>query len=122
MPPAAAGVLHIAGSVNGTPELGEVSQSVEVAASVEQAQSQTATLGVMIDSSQINMMLSGRNPTYLALFKPGVSGPSLAGFKFGLAAGNGGISINGARTVDSVTTSDGAIATRTRGNAFSSIR
>lgn len=111
---------NVPARLNATLELGALTQSVEVAAAISQVQSQTAALGKLIESSQIqDMMLNGRNPVYLALLKPGVSGPSLAGFSFGLEAGNNQIAINGARTFDSATTYDGAVAVRTRGNAFS---
>ncbi len=106
---------NIAATVDAVLEVGTVTETVEVVASVTRVQSETATVGKLIESSQIqNMMLNGRNPIFLALLKPGVRGGSLAGFSFGLASG--GFSINGSRNEHNLITFDGAVATRTRAN------
>ena len=67
-------------------ELGDVSESIEVAAEALQLQSETATVGRLVEEKQIkNIVLNGRNPLFLALLKPGVtSGSSIGGFSFGL--------------------------------------
>ena len=54
------------------------------AANTAAVQSETATVGRMVEQSQIqNMMLNGRNPVWLALLKAGVrSGNSLATFNY----------------------------------------
>ena len=96
-------------------DVGAVTEVVEVVASGAILQSETATVGKLIDSQQIgNMILNGRNPILLALLKPGVRGGSLQSFTFGLTSG--GLSINGARTQDFLITFDGAVAIRTRAN------
>jgi hypothetical protein len=99
-------------------DVGAVTEVVEVVASGAVLQSETATVGKLIDSQQIgNMVLNGRNPVLLALLKPGVRGGSLQSFTFGLSSG--GLSINGARTQDFLITFDGAVAIRTRANGTS---
>jgi hypothetical protein len=104
--------------VNVSLEVGEVTQSVEVVASAAVLQSETATVGKLIESQQISkMMLNGRNPLYLALMKPGVRGGALSAFSFGLT--NAGLSINGSRSQDFLITFDGAIGVRTRSNGTS---
>ena len=96
-------------------EVGAVTETVDVVASVVKVQSETATVGKLIESSQIaNMQLNGRNPLFLALLKPGVRGGSLQAFNFGLSSG--GFSINGSRPEHNLITVDGAISTRTRAN------
>jgi len=100
---------NIASTVNVSLEVGRVTETIEVMASVTQVQSETATVGKLVESSQIkNMMLNGRNPLFLALLKPGVRGGSLQDFSYGLSSG--GFSINGSRTQDNVITFDGASA------------
>ncbi len=108
----------IPATVDVTVDVGSVAETVEVVAQVAQLQSETATVGKLIEGKQIeNMMLNGRNPILLALLKPGVRGGSLQSFTFGLSSG--GLSINGARTQDFVITFDGAVAIRTRANGTS---
>ena len=109
---------NVAASVNATLEVGAVTETVEVTASVVQLQSETATVGKTVAAEQIaNLMLNGRNPLFLALLKPGVRGGSLAGFSYGLSSG--GFNINGGRTQDLNITYDGATAIRTRANGTS---
>jgi hypothetical protein len=106
-------------TVDVTLEVGAVTETVEVTASVAAVQADTATVGRLVESSVIqNMMLNGRNPIWLALLKAGVrSGSSLASFSFGLTTA--GLSINGGRTQDFVMNFDGAVAVRTRANGTS---
>jgi hypothetical protein len=81
-------------------------------------QSETATVGKLIDQKQLeNSGLNGRNPLFLALLKPGVNGGALGQFSFGLTTG--GLNINGSRTQDNLITFDGAVAVRTRSNGTS---
>ncbi|WP_321476341.1 carboxypeptidase regulatory-like domain-containing protein [uncultured Paludibaculum sp.] len=106
---------NMAATIDATLTLGSLSESVEVTAEAATVQSETATVGKLIEGKQIeNMMLNGRNPLYLALLKPGVRGGSLQAFSFDLT--NGGFAINGSRTTDNMITYDGAPAVRTRGN------
>ena len=96
-------------------DVGTVTETVEVVASVSTVQADTATVGKLVERTQIEYaMLNGRNPLFLALLKPGVRGGSLAGFNWGMSSG--GFSINGARTQDLNITHDGAPAIRTRAN------
>jgi hypothetical protein len=108
----------IATTVNATLEVGTVAETIEVVASATSVQSETATVGKLIESAQIqNMSLNGRNPLFLALLKPGVRGGALNGFNFGMS--NGGFAINGGRSQDLLITFDGAVGVRTRANGTS---
>ncbi len=106
-------------TVDVTLDVGAVTETVEVVASVAAVQSETATVGRLVESTQIqNMMLNGRNPIWLALLKAGVrSGSSLASFSFAMTTA--GLSINGGRTQDFLMTFDGAVGVRTRANGTS---
>jgi hypothetical protein len=109
---------NVSATVNVTLEVGTVAETVEVVAQATAIQSETATLGKLVDNFQVrNMQLNGRNPLFLALLKPGVRGGSLAGFSFGLSSG--GFAINGSRSQDNLITFDGAVAVRTRSNGTS---
>ena len=106
---------NLAATIDAALAVGAVSETVEVVATVAAVQSETATVGKLIENSQIrNMMLNGRNPLYLALLKAGVRGGSLQQFAYGNT--HGGLSINGSRAQDNLITYDGAIAIRIRGN------
>ncbi|MDQ2901468.1 MAG: carboxypeptidase-like regulatory domain-containing protein, partial [Acidobacteriota bacterium] len=94
--------------------VGAVSDSVEVKASTTQLQTESAQVGRVVDSKQIqDMTLNGRNPIYLALLKPGVAGGSIGTFDPD-SVSNGGFNINGGRADEYVVMVDGAVATRTR--------
>ncbi len=98
-------------------EIGAVTETVEVVASTAQIQSETATVGRIVEQKQIeNMVLNGRNPLFLAMLKPGVRRGFL-GFSYGLTSG--GFSINGSRSQDNIVTMDGAVNMRTRANGTS---
>jgi Carboxypeptidase regulatory-like domain len=110
----------IASTVDVELTLGEVTETIEVVSSVSSVQSETATVGKLIESSQIALMqLNGRNPVLLAGLKPGVraSGANLSGLNFGLTSG--GFNINGGRSQDNLITYDGAVGIRTRSNGTS---
>src|SRR5436190_13838923 len=85
-------------SVDANLEVGAITETVEVVASSANVQSETATVGQVVEASQIrNIELNGRNLFYLALLKPGVmTSNSAGGYSFGL--GTGGLNINGSRT------------------------
>lgn len=101
-------------SVDAIMTVGTMSESVEVRASTSQVQTETATVGRVVETKQIeNLTLNGRNPIYLALLKPGVSGGALGTFDPD-SVSNGGFNINGGRSDEYVVTVDGAVATRTR--------
>ena len=109
---------NVNATVNVNLTVGQVTESVQVVATAPQVQSDTATVGKVVTTDQIqNLSLNGRNPLMLALLKPGVRGGSLAGFTFGLSSG--GFSINGSRSQDNLITFDGAPAVRTRANGTS---
>src|SRR5262249_22187880 len=101
-------------------QLGAVSETVTVEASAGKVQTETVTLGRLVDGKEIQLTeLNGRNPLFLALTKPGVVGGLLNGNNFGLTAGN--FNINGSRGQNNTIFFDGAIGVRTRSNATFSI-
>ena len=94
--------------------VGAVSDTVEVKANAVQIQTESAQVGRVVDTKQIqDLMTNGRNPIYLALLKPGVSGGATGTFDPD-SVSNGGFNINGGRADEYVVTIDGAVATRTR--------
>ena len=94
--------------------VGQVSESVEVSSAATQVQTESAQVGRVVDSKQIqDLTLNGRNPIYLALLKPGVSGGGIGTFDPD-SVSNGGFNINGGRADEYVVMVDGAVATRTR--------
>lgn len=101
-------------NVDLTLTVGAVSESVEVSSAMTQVQTETAQVGRVVDTKQIqDLTLNGRNPIYLALLKPGVAGGSIGTFDPD-SVSNGGFSINGGRADEYVVMVDGAVATRTR--------
>jgi hypothetical protein len=94
---------------------GQLTETVTVTASVAQVQSESATVGRLVETKQVEyLQLNGRNPLFLAQIRPGVQGGALGGNSFGLTTG--GLNINGARTQDYLLTFDGAVGVRTRSN------
>ena len=109
---------NISSTVDANMQVGAATETVNVVADAVQLQSETATVGKLITTNEVkNIPLNGRNPLFLALLKPGVSGGNIGGFSFGLSTG--GLIINGARTQDTLITFDGAVAVRTRSNGTS---
>ena len=99
-------------------QVGQNTETVTVVAEATGVQSESATLGRVVTTKEIaDTPLNGRNPLFLALLKPGVSGGALAQFSFDLTTG--GLNINGGRTQDNLITNDGAVAVRTRSNGTS---
>ncbi len=99
-------------------QIGSLTETVEVQATVSAIQTETSTLGKLVEGKQLSdLQLNGRNPIFLALLKPGVRGGSLAGFSFDLTSG--GFNINGSRSQDNLITYDGAVGIRTRSNGTS---
>jgi hypothetical protein len=98
---------------------GQVTETVTVTASTAAVQSESSTVGKLVEISQVEkLQLNGRNPLFLAILKPGVnSGSALGSFSFGLTTG--GLNINGSRTQDNLITFDGAVGVRTRSNGTS---
>lgn len=109
---------NLPAKVDATLQPGAVSETVNVTASTAAVQSESATVGKVVEGKQIQyIQLNGRNPLFLALLKPGVNGGALGGFSFGLSTG--GLNINGSRTQDNLITTDGAVSVRTRSNGTS---
>ncbi len=99
-------------------QTGQLTDVVNVTSTNTQVQTETATVGKLVDELTIkNTQLNGRNPLLLAVLKPGVLGGSLGGNSFGLTTA--GLIINGARTQDTLVTFDGAVGVRTRSNGTS---
>lgn len=110
----------MATSVNITLEVGQVSDTISVNASVSGVQAESATVGKLVESAQIDFMqLNGRNPLFLAILKPGVSSGGALGGSLDFGLTTGGLNINGSRTQDNLITFDGAVAVRTRSNGTS---
>ncbi len=105
-------------NLSATLTVGQLTETVEVTASVTALQTESGALGKVVEGKQIqDIQLNGRNPIYLALLKPGVRGGSLASFSYGLTTA--GLNINGSRTQDNLITYDGAVGVRTRSNGTS---
>ncbi|MFM8394990.1 MAG: carboxypeptidase regulatory-like domain-containing protein, partial [Acidobacteriota bacterium] len=109
---------NLPASIEVAMQAGQISETVSVVASAQTVQSESSTVGRLIEGKQVEaLQLNGRNPLFLALLKPGVSGGALGGFSFGLTSG--GFSINGSRSQDNLITFDGAVGIRTRSNGTS---
>lgn len=109
---------NIPASIEVAMQPGQISETVSVVASAAAVQSESSTVGRLIEGKQVEaLQLNGRNPLFLALLKPGVAGGALGGFTFGL--NSGGFSINGSRSQDNLITYDGAVGIRTRSNGTS---
>jgi hypothetical protein len=105
-------------NISASLSVGALTETVEVTATASLLQTESGTLGKIVESSQIaNLQLNGRNAVYLAQLKPGVRGGNTNGFNFGL--GTGGFNINGARSQETLITFDGAVGIRTRSNGES---
>lgn len=105
--------------VNADLQVGQLTESVTVEASVAVLNTESATVGKTVEQTQIqNLALNGRNPLFLAMLKPGVRrGSPMNSLSF--AMDSGGFTINGSRSQDNVITFDGAVALRTRANGTS---
>jgi hypothetical protein len=104
--------------VDATLQPGQVTEVVNITASSNQVQTESSTVGKLVDVQQVEkLQLNGRNPLFLALLKPGVAGGALGGFSAELTSG--GFNINGSRSQDNLITFDGAVGVRTRSNGTS---
>lgn len=98
--------------------VGAATQTVEVAASAVQLQTESATVQKLITREQIDALeLNGRNPLGLASLVPGARGGTLANANPFLTQGPS--NFNGSRNPENLITFDGAPATRTRSNGTS---
>ena len=109
---------NISTSVDVSLQVGAVTQMVEVTASAAALQSESETVGKLVDRFQIDALeLNGRNPVNLASLQPGVRGSTLASLTAFL--NQGPANFNGSRNPENLITFDGAPATRTRSNGTS---
>jgi carboxypeptidase family protein len=110
---------NLPAKIDVTLQPGQVTETVTVTASTSEVQSESSTVGKLVEINQVEkLQLNGRNPLFLAILKPGVnSGSALGQFNFGLTTG--GLNINGSRTQDNLITFDGAVGVRTRSNGTS---
>ena len=104
--------------INGKLAVGQASQTVQVNDTAEVLQTQSPAIQAQVTGTQIQKEeLNGRNPIYMAQLLPGVtSTATMADFNFGFNSGDT-FQVNGARTQDTKYTIDGAMASRTRGDA-----
>lgn len=104
---------NITATANIVLQVGSVQESISVVASGAEVQSETATVGRIVTTEQVNsLQLNGRNPMFLAQLAPGVTRrTSISAFTFGM---DNNFFINGARKEETNITLDGAPATRTR--------
>jgi hypothetical protein len=96
-------------TVDGTLEIGQVSETVTVTGGAEQLQNSNATIGNVIEQKAIEALpLNGRNPLTLLLLEPGVVQRSFGG------AGSG-VHVNGARdraynvTIDGIEANESSV-------------
>jgi hypothetical protein len=109
---------NLPATIDAVMQVGNTTETVEVTATVSAIQTETSTLGKLVEGKQLSdLQLNGRNPVFLALLKPGVRGGSLAGFSFDLTSG--GFNINGSRSQDNLISYDGSVGIRTRSNGTS---
>jgi hypothetical protein len=93
-------------------EVGTLNETVTVTADAAELQKDSATLGRIVDSKQIeSLVVFGRNPQNLIRLKAGVRG---GGTSSGESTTDGGFNIAGSRGDENVVIQDGAIMTRTR--------
>ena len=98
--------------------VGAATETVEVTASAQTLQTESASVQRNVTRQQIDSLeLNGRNPIFMANLVPGTRGGNLSGLSFAFSQGPS--NINGARTQDSLITYDGAPAVRTRSNGTS---
>src|SRR5436309_4673004 len=95
-----------------TLEIGAQTEVVTVSALATELQKDSAQLGRIIDSGQIdNLVVFGRDPQNLVRLKAGVRG---GGTSSGESNTDGGFNIAGSRGDENVVIQDGAVLTRTR--------
>ena len=98
--------------------VGAATETVEVSATAQVLQTETASVQALVTREQIDMLeLNGRNPVGLAALAPGARGGNAAGLNFSF--GQGPSNFNGSRNPENLITYDGAPATRTRSNGTS---
>lgn len=104
--------------LDATLTVGSASETIEVTATAQALQTESATVQKLVTRQQIDALeLNGRNPVGLASLVPGAHGGNLAGNSFAFSQGPG--NFNGSRNQENLITYDGAPATRTRSNGTS---
>src|SRR5215831_5577307 len=95
--------------------VGASTETVEVAASAQVLQTESASRESLVTRQQIDLLeLNGRNPVGLAALAPGARPGNASGLTFGMSQGPS--NFNGSRNPENITTYDGAPAVRTRSN------
>ncbi len=98
--------------------VGAATDTVEVAASAQALQTESAANQALVTRQQIDLLeLNGRNPVGLAALAPGARPGNAAGLSFNFTQGPS--NFNGSRNPENLITYDGAPATRTRSNGTS---
>ncbi len=104
--------------LDATLTVGAQTDTVEVSATAQVLQTESAAVQTDITRQQIDALeINGRNPIFMANLVPGTRGGNLSGLSFNFSQGPS--NINGARTPESLITYDGAPAVRTRSNGTS---
>ncbi len=119
-------------TVNVPLKVGSDAETVQVTADETPLDADTATLGRVITSKQVDSLpLNGRNPIYVALNMAGITSGPTSGVTansaatgsnistFNYSTGLGAIQINGGRERDNLITYDGAVAVRVRASGDS---
>ena len=105
-------------ALDATLSVGAATEVVEVSATAQALQTESAAVQKLIAREQIDgLEINGRNPIFMANLVPGTRGGNLSGLSFNFSQGPS--NINGARTQESIITYDGAPAVRTRSNGTS---
>jgi len=98
--------------------VGAATETVEVSASAQVLQTESAIRQATVTREQIDALeLNGRNPVGLAALAPGARPGNAAGLSFNFTQGPS--NFNGSRNPENLITYDGAPATRTRSNGTS---
>jgi len=97
--------------------IGSATETVEVSATAQVLQTESAAVEDEVTGTQVNMQeLNGRNPLYMAQLIPGMrSGSTMGDFNFAVGSGVP-FNVNGARSWDTLVTVDGSPNVRTRAN------
>jgi hypothetical protein len=98
-------------------QVGELTQTIEVQATTNEVVAETAVIGRSVGVREISEIpLAGRNVALVAQFRAGAMGGAISTNPNSGAAtfSNGGLSINGARGDEYVTTVDGGLSLRIR--------
>lgn len=104
--------------LNAEMRVGSASETVEVSATAQTLQTESAAVQSNVTRQQIDALeLNGRNPIFMANLVPGARGGNLAGLSFNFTQGPS--NFNGSRNPENLITYDGAPATRTRSNGTS---